>query len=188
MSENRVIGANNGIPWHIPDDFRWFKECTENQIVVLGRKTYDSLKKKPLPRRENWVLTHRDLFMFNPDPLIRTFRSLEKLEQTAEGQNNKQIWICGGAEIYKQYLPRCRDLFLTKIKRTVTGDRFFPEFENIFTEKKVLKETDEFKIVWYVNSAPKRITQDLIEASFPKDQENIEEKTIEQLAFSFFNI
>ena len=128
--------------------------------------------------------------MFHPNKLIRTFRSLEKLEEVAENQNNKKIWICGGQEIYSQLLPRCRDLFLTIVKREINGDRFFPEFESRFLKKKTLKETDEYKIVWYKNDDPQRISPNFDKAkeSFPKSLEKIEEENVNQLVFSSFKV
>lgn len=119
MSRNRVIGRDGKIPWHIPDDFRWFKKMTSHAAVLMGRKTFQSLN-GPLPNRRNLVVTRsaeaiagaeivRDLARFDPSEI------------------GSEIWVCGGAEIYAQLLPRCAELFLSVIAREVEGDAFFPE-------------------------------------------------------------
>ena len=179
MSLNRVIGAGNKIPWHLPEDFKWFKKMTLGGIVVMGRKTFESLG-KPLPNRKNLLLTRhpRQLIRKHPDvfgqykewrggnrlkrpyqlrfiPLggnsaedIRIFRSLEMLDPE---EFSEDIFICGGAEIYQQTLPRCSDLYLTLVKREVEGDTFFPQFEDRFKLIEEIRDTAEFKILHYRN-------------------------------------
>jgi len=199
MSQNRVIGCKNDIPWRIPEDFKWFRECTIGQVVVMGRKTFESLRLKPLPKRENWILSHTSfpLFYDNDKAIIRTVGSLAILEERSEAKKNKQIWICGGAEIYEQVLPRCKDLFLTIVKKDVEGDRFFPKFENLFSQKEVLKDTDTHQVIWYINPNPiplsrkvqvaQRIespTDDQVEAA---NEEATEEIMLEQTIFRHFS-
>jgi dihydrofolate reductase len=178
MSLNRVIGAGNKIPWHLPEDFKWFKKMTMGNVVVMGRKTFESLG-KPLPNRQNLVLTkhpqrlikqHPEIFgqyhewrggkflkrayQFRFTKLgekqeteIFIFKSLDRLDP-AEFPND--IFICGGAQIYEQALPRCSDLYLTLVKREIeNGDAFFPPFENKFELVEELRDTPEFKILHY---------------------------------------
>jgi dihydrofolate reductase len=177
MSLNRVIGAGNKIPWHLPEDFKWFKQMTLGKIVVMGRKTFESLG-KPLPNRKNLLLTRhpRRLIRNHPDvfgqykewrggiqlkqpyqlrfvPLtgkrsedIRIFKSLEMLDPE---EFSDEIFICGGAQIYEQALPRCSDLYLTLVKQEVDGDAFFPPFEDRFVLAEELRDTPEFKILHY---------------------------------------
>lgn len=97
MSENRVIGNGGDIPWHLPEDFKWFKETTMGGILVMGRKTFDSIG-RPLPGRETYVLsrTPRNI------PKVHCFNDLAVLDQLA---TEKTIWIAGGGEIYRQLLP-----------------------------------------------------------------------------------
>ena len=143
MSENRVIGRGNEIPWHIPEDFKWFKETTMGHALVMGRRTFESIG-KALPGRETMVLTRGDFS--HPD--VTVIRSLDEVMPSLEGRD---CFIAGGAQVYAQALPRCSDLFLTLVKREVEGDVFFPEFENYFKKVEVLHEEEEFRIVHYHN-------------------------------------
>ena len=143
MSENRVIGRGNEIPWHIPEDFKWFKETTMGHVLVMGRRTFESIG-KALPGRETMVLTRGEFS--HPD--VTVIRSLDEVAPRLEGRDG---FIAGGAQVYEQALPRCSDLFLTLVKREVEGDVFFPEFENHFDEVAVLREEAEFRIVHYRN-------------------------------------
>ena len=143
MSENRVIGRGNEIPWHIPEDFKWFKETTMGHVLVMGRRTFESIG-KALPGRETMVLTRGDFS--HPD--VTVIRSLDEVMPSLEGRD---CFIAGGAQVYEQALPRCSDLFLTLVKREVEGDVFFPEFENYFKKVAVLREEAEFRIVHYHN-------------------------------------
>jgi len=178
MSLNRVIGAGGKIPWHLPEDFKWFKKMTMGNVIVMGRKTFESLG-QPLPSRKNMILTrhpqrliksHPEIFgqyhewrggrhlkrayQFHFSRLgekqeteILIFNSLNKLDPD-EFPND--IFICGGAEIYAQALPRCSDLYLTLVKREVEGgDAFFPPFENQFKLAEEIHDMPEFKILHY---------------------------------------
>ncbi len=177
MAENRVIGDGNKIPWHLPEDFKWFKKKTVGNVVVMGRRTYESIG-KPLPNRANLILTrHRKKFMQGHPELaevckewrggshlkrpyqfrlgklenktdagIFVFNSLEKLNPE---EFRTEVFICGGAQIYEQALPRCSDLFLTLVKRTVAGDTFFPPFEEHFQAVDEVVDCAEFKIIHY---------------------------------------
>lgn len=147
MSENRVIGNGNKIPWHIPEDFKWFKHMTTDQVVVMGRKTFESIG-KPLPNRTTIILS-RSNFQF---PNVKTISDLEQLDADWPELAGKEIYICGGAQIYEQALPLCSDLFLTLVKRKVEGDTFFPEFEQAFQQVGVMRDCPEFKILHYKNS------------------------------------
>ena len=144
MSLNRVIGAGNKIPWHLPEDFKWFKKMTTGHIIVMGRKTFESIG-KPLPNRETVVLS-RSQFHF---PSVRTISELDQIDLA---QETREVFICGGAEIYRQALPLCSDLFLTLVKRVVEGDRFFPEFEDQFVSVEQILDCAEFRITHYRSS------------------------------------
>ena len=144
MSLNRVIGCGNKIPWHLPEDFEWFKKMTTGQIVVMGRKTFESIG-KPLPNRETIVLS-RGGFTHSG---VRTIGSLSEIDLAHE---TRAVFLCGGAQIYEQALPLCSDLYLTLVKRTVQGDAFFPEFEDRFVVAEEILDCAEFKITRYRNS------------------------------------
>jgi len=143
MSENRVIGRGNQIPWHLPEDFKWFKQTTTGQIVVMGRKTFESIG-RPLPNRETIILS-RSGFAY---PGVRTVGDLNQLDPA---QESREMFICGGAEIYALALPRCSDLYLTVVKRVVEGDAFFPPFEASFALAAEVLDRPEFKILHYRN-------------------------------------
>src|ERR1051326_8837800 len=128
MSLNRVIGAGNKIPWHLPEDCKWFKKMTTGQVIVMGRKTYESIG-KPLPNRTTIVLSRSPLKI----PSVTTIAHLKQLDSLQAELAGREIFICGGAQVYQQALPMCSDLYLTLVKRKVEGDTFFPVFENTFT-------------------------------------------------------
>lgn len=143
MSENRVIGAGNKIPWHLPEDFKWFKKMTIGNIIVMGRKTFESIG-RPLPNRETVVLS-RGQFQY---PGVRTISDLSQIGPVKE---SREIFICGGAQVYEQALPLCSDLYLTLVKRVVEGDAFFPRFEDRFELAEEILDCAEFKIARYRN-------------------------------------
>jgi len=137
MSRNRVIGVDGRIPWHISADLKFFKRTTLGHIVVMGRKTYDSLG-KPLPGRENRVVS-RDATIAG----VTMLRSLDEIQDPADG---RQVYIIGGAQLYAALLPRCEELLLTRIDREVEGDTFFPEFENDFDNGVILESGEGYEI------------------------------------------
>ncbi len=124
MAENRVIGAGNRIPWHLPEDFKWFKATTLGGTLVMGRKTYESIG-RPLPGRTTVVLSRRGIV----DERVLAASDLEAIPGMPLPT---PVFVCGGAEIYRQALPRCRTLLLTRVHGTPEGDAFFPEFESRF--------------------------------------------------------
>ena len=143
MSLNRVIGNKNNIPWHLPEDFKWFKKTTMGHVLLMGRKTFNSIG-RPLPGRDTVVLTRNTESIIG----IPAFSSIEAFEQADEFQKRK-IFICGGAEIYRQTLVKCSDLFLTLVKQKVDGDTFFPDYESLFDTGTILHKTEEFEIIHY---------------------------------------
>ena len=140
MSRNRVIGRGGQIPWRIAEDFRWFKKTTLGQVVVMGRKTFESLG-NPLPGRKNIVLTHG-----NPIAGVTTARGLEEIDPAAFEED---VFIIGGGELYAQALPLCSDIFLSVIDREVEGDTWFPEFESAFEFAGVVLRHPEFEVRHY---------------------------------------
>lgn len=146
MSLNRVIGAGNRIPWHLPDDFKWFKQTTTGHVIVMGRKTFESIC-KPLPNRTTIVLSRAKQNL----PGVVTLGHLADIDPADPRFAGRTIFICGGAEIYRQALPLCSDLFLTLVAREVEGDTYFPEFEDRFELVSRLRETPEFSVLHYRN-------------------------------------
>jgi dihydrofolate reductase len=154
MSLNRVIGAANKIPWHLPEDFKWFKKLTTGQVVVMGRKTFESIG-KPLPNRTTIVLTRSPA----PIPGARTVSDLRQIIALGSELTGREIFICGGEQVYLQALPMCSDLYLTLVKRIVEGDATFPAFEDQFALKEELVDCAEFKILHYQNISMKQTNE-----------------------------
>jgi len=145
VSLNRVIGQGNRIPWHLPEDLKWFKKKTVGKVVVMGRKTFEGLG-KPLPNRTTIVLS-RTQFSW---PGVQTVSDLAGIELASE---TREVFLCGGAQVYQQFLPLCSDLYLTLVNRVVEGDAFFPPFEDTFIEVEAIHDTPDFKITHYRNRA-----------------------------------
>lgn len=143
MAENRVIGDGPRIPWHLPEDFKWFKQTTIGQIIVMGRKTYESIG-RPLPGRKTIVLSR------SASP-IKDVEAVASLDEIDVADEKRTIFICGGAQIYELALPLCSDLYLTHVKRAVQGDILFPPFEDRFRAVEEIRDCDEFRIVHYRN-------------------------------------
>jgi len=138
MAENRVIGNQNTIPWHLPEDFKWFKKTTMGRTLLMGRKTFDSIG-RPLPGRQTIILSRNQLSI--PDTV--TVNTIESIETVATSDT---IWVTGGSEIYQLLLPKCTDLYLTRVHQKPEGDTFFPEFENDFELVSVVEKNTEFSI------------------------------------------
>lgn len=140
-TSNKVIGCANKIPWYLPEDLKWFKKMTENQVVVMGRKTFQSIG-KPLPNRHNIVITSQDL----SQPHVQVLNSFEPL---LDLKFSNSVWICGGAQVYKKALPFTENLYITWVKKEVSGDVFFPDFESLFSPFECIEDKLDYKIVWY---------------------------------------
>lgn len=123
MSENRVIGRNNTLPWHLPADLRHFKAITSGHTLIMGRKTFESIG-KPLPNRNNIVVS-RDLGLNAKGCIV--VNSLEEALASAEVFNTN-IYVIGGAQIYAQTLPILQKMYLTLVHHQFDGDAFFPEY------------------------------------------------------------
>jgi dihydrofolate reductase len=129
LTQNRVIGKDNDLPWHLPDDMKYFMQTTKNHHVVMGRKNYDSIPEKfrPLPNRTNIVVTRQNNFIA---PHCTVANSLEQAITLAKTNNEQELFIIGGAEIYKLALPFANRLYLTEIQTELDGDTYFPHVEN----------------------------------------------------------
>jgi len=135
VAQNGVIGKNNDLPWRLPDDMKYFMQTTKGHHVIMGRKNYDSLpsKFKPLPDRTNWVVTRQQDLLA---PGCRVVATIEEALRGAQTANEHEVFVIGGAEIYKLALPVAHRLYLTEIKSNIPGDVFFPE-----VDKSLWKET-----------------------------------------------
>ena len=124
MASNGVIGANGALPWRIPEDMRRFKALTMGKPCIMGRKTWDSLPKKPLPGRTNIVVTRDKNFAAEGAAIVH---SLD--EALARAGNADEIMIIGGAEIYKAALPRATRIYLTEVEGEFAGDARMEPFD-----------------------------------------------------------
>ena len=131
VSKNNVIGKNNKIPWYIKEDLIRFKKLTSNHTVIMGRKTFLSLPKKPLPYRENIVLSKEN---FEFDNVIVK----DSLTEAIKSSTKDKIYIIGGAGVYEEGIRYANRLEITKIHKTYQGDTFFPPIN--MSEWKLIKE------------------------------------------------
>ncbi|GLT15177.1 type 3 dihydrofolate reductase [Vibrio algivorus] len=122
MANNRIIGKDNQMPWHLPADFAWFKRCTMGKPIVMGRKTYESIG-RPLPGRLNIVIS-RDASLFIEG--VTTVTSIEQAKQVAGDFD--ELMIIGGGTIYEFCLPQADSLYLTFIDADIEGDTQFPDW------------------------------------------------------------
>lgn len=136
MSENRVIGDHNKLPWYLPADLKHFKTLTSGRCILMGRKTFESIG-KPLPNRTNIVITRNAKFQA-PGCLVVT--SLDEAMTCSEAMENKEIFIIGGAEVYQQLMPQIECIYLTIVHETFSGDAFFPELSS--SEWKEVEKTN----------------------------------------------
>lgn len=133
MSDNGVIGDRGGLPWRIPDDMKRFRRLTLGKPIIMGRKTWDSLPKKPLPGRTNIVVT-RDASWRAEGALAA--HSFDEALAKARGENPSEIAVVGGAGIYQAALPLADRIELTEVHITASGDTHLPPFD-----KSVWRET-----------------------------------------------
>ncbi|HEX4138774.1 MAG TPA: dihydrofolate reductase [Candidatus Methylacidiphilales bacterium] len=139
LTQNRCIGDKGKLPWHLPKEYAWFKHKTMGGTLIMGSKTYASIG-KPLPGRETVVLSR------NPGPpCVTTCADIASLEEKLRGLP-KPYWICGGSDIYRQFLRLCGVLYLTRIHRVISGDSFFPPFEDKFELEQTIYTSDDFTV------------------------------------------
>lgn len=127
LTRNRVIGRDNGLPWHLPDDMKYFMNTTKGHHVIMGRKNYDSIPEKfrPLPNRTNLVVTRQQGLQL---PKCTVTNSVEDAVEIARKVGETELFIIGGAAIYTLGLPMADRLYLTEIDTTLEGDTLFPAF------------------------------------------------------------
>ncbi len=145
VAENGVIGNGLEIPWHISEDFKHFKKTTMGGVIVFGRRTWESFGYRPLPNRENVVIS-------STCPRSDGAKFFNSLEEFVDAYKNdsRPIWICGGAGLYKSALPLCSEIILSRVKMKPAGDVFFPDISNDFVASDTLLKSEMFDVIKYV--------------------------------------
>lgn len=146
IDRNRVIGAGNRLPWHLPEDLKYFKKTTQGHPVVMGRKTYESIGRL-LPGRENRIVSRQ------PGYRVEGAQVFNDLRAACAGSG--EIFVIGGAQIYKEALPLADRLYLTELDAEFEGDAYFPawdarEFREISREMQPASEGREFTFAYVV--------------------------------------
>lgn len=135
MASNRVIGRDGKLPWHLPEDLKFFKQTTQGHPVLMGRRTFDSILAqlgKPLPGRMNIVLSET----MPERPGVHVVRGLDALARLPGVTS--PVYLIGGAQLYHALLPQCDEIVLTYLQQAYEGDATFPEFEEEFALSEVL--------------------------------------------------
>lgn len=138
VAENNVIGSNNSMPWHLPEDLKRFKEITMNNTIIMGRKTFESLP-KILPGRQHIVLTKDKDYTVDSDQVTIVHDLNEIIEKYSNSE--EEAFIIGGGKIYDLTYPYCNKLYLTKVKSLFKGDTYFPDIN--FHDWKVIYSSGE---------------------------------------------
>ncbi|MFL2996163.1 MAG: dihydrofolate reductase [Cytophagales bacterium] len=127
VSENMVIGKDNKLAWHLPDDMNYFSNMTKGHSIIMGRKNWESIPKKyrPLPERKNIVVTRNNKF---EDKGAIIVNSIEKAVEKARGFDEEEIFIIGGGEIYKLGFAYVDKLYITEIYANIDGNTYFPKW------------------------------------------------------------
>ena len=134
MTQNRVIGKDNDLPWRLPDDMKYFQDTTKNHVVIMGRKNYESLPPsfKPLPNRTNIILTRNSNYKAEG---CLIFQDMKDAIACADKMNEHELFIIGGGEIYKESMHLAHKIYLTEIHCELEGDTIFPEIGDNWVEK-----------------------------------------------------
>lgn len=145
MADNRVIGADNDMPWHLPADLKHFKQTTLGKPVIMGRKTYESIG-RALPGRPNIVISTRaDYHLTDADVVNSPEAAIEKAQDYVTG-DAQEVMIIGGGTIYSAFLDKADTLYLTHIDLQVEGDTQFPDYQSLANwqeREKSVHQSDE---------------------------------------------
>jgi dihydrofolate reductase len=134
VANNGVIGNKGTLPWRIPEDMRWFRMHTLGKPVLMGRKTWESLPNKPLPKRENIIVTHDSGYVAKDASVATSFDAA-----IAAAAGSPEIVVIGGASLYAAALPRARRIYLTSVGLSPEGDVFMPPFDRALWAEKFVQ-------------------------------------------------
>lgn len=140
MTPERIIGKDGTLPWDLPDDLKFFKKQTSGHPIVMGRKTFDAIG-RPLPHRQNIVLTRDPAWHHDGVESIHHPKELNEFPLI-----DQQVFIIGGAQIYRFFLPILSDLIITHVPDCYEGDTEFPQYEHLFPKSELIWEQQEFVI------------------------------------------
>lgn len=140
ISQNNVIGRDNALPWHIPEDLKRFKEITKGHPVIMGRKTYESIGRL-LPNRTNIIITRDTQYVVEGGIIVN---SLEKGIEKAKENEQEEIFIIGGGQIFEQAIHIADKLYLTIVQMDIKGDVYFPDYSD-FTHEIYKKDSSDGK-------------------------------------------
>ncbi|QWC00678.1 dihydrofolate reductase [Mycoplasmatota bacterium] len=149
MDIHGLIGKDNDLPWHFPEDLQFFKEKTLNKKVLMGRKTFESIiarLKKPLPNRENIILTRKDYSYENTEVI-------HHLESYLNDHIKEDLFVIGGKQVFDQTLKYADRIYVTYVKHLYKGDTFINIDYSLFNHK-IIKETDDLIFVLYERILP----------------------------------
>ncbi len=125
-SENNVIGQDGDLPWHIPEDLKFFRDMTRHRCCVMGRKTFEALK-TPLPDRLNIIITRQPNYVVPGAIVVASFAEALVVCREHQQKYGEEIFVMGGGEIYLQTLPQTDRIYLTRIHRHYPGETYYPE-------------------------------------------------------------
>ena len=143
MTPERIIGKDNDLPWHLPEDLKFFKRTTSGHPIVMGRKTWDSIG-RALPKRQNIVITRDENWSAEGAEVIHSPEELRTMQIIHE-----DVYIIGGAQIYSVFLPHLDELYVSHVYENHEGDTQFPEFAHLFPNSEVLEKHDDFEVKRY---------------------------------------
>ncbi|MEH7236478.1 dihydrofolate reductase [Bacillus sp. JJ1562] len=150
MDKKQLIGKDNDLPWRLPADLAYFKRVTMGHPIIMGRKTYDSIG-RPLPGRENIIVTRDTSYKAEGCKVIHSIDEIVKMND----ETDQELFVIGGAEIFKEILPYSDRLYITEIEEVFEGDTYFPEFDKaewkvISKEKGIKDEKNPYEYTFFV--------------------------------------
>ncbi len=150
VSENNCIGKQNALPWYLPEDLKHFKTITTGKVVLMGRKTWESLPEKfrPLPNRINIIITRQTDF-----PVPESVFVFTSIEEAVKNFPDKEIMVIGGAEIFRQTIDKADTLYITEVKQKIDGDVFFPEIDKNMWKEIEREDHPGFSFLKYIKKA-----------------------------------
>lgn len=146
VADNGCIGKNGGLPWYLPEDLKRFKRLTVGKVVIMGRKTWESLPEKvrPLPERTNVVITRQTEYA-----LPAGVERFDSLEAALAAHTNDAVIVMGGAEVYRKAFPFANKLELTRVHQMIEGDVFFPTMDEAGWKETAREDFDGYSFVSY---------------------------------------